>query len=95
MPFLCPYVTLMLLLFEMGVIWELHRSCLGFATKALLIVYTIVNLAFALGPFYLRFRSVVSPFLRMGEKHHINYATKKNTAQLLFGMGATPSLVRT
>ena len=48
------YVTLMLLLCCSSLKWELYG--IGIA------------LAFALSPFYLRFRSVVSPFPRIGEK---------------------------
>ena len=38
------HITLMLLLFEMGVIWDLHRNCLCFATKAFLVVYLALAL---------------------------------------------------
>ena len=57
-PFFLPcssYVTLILLLFGMGVIWDLHGNCLGLATKAFLIVKYHCQPC-------LRFRSVPPPF---------------------------------
>ena len=49
----CSYVTLMLLLCYSYLKWELYGICIA--------------LAFALSPFYLRCKSVVSPFPRIGE----------------------------